>query len=152
MSASPQIEKQYEVMNRDVGLARDKYDELLKRKMDSEVTAAGALAGSGDEFHLLQPPGEAVRSNKSKAALGVVGVLLAGILSLAAALGAESFDQTVRGSKDLVSLLNLAPLAVVPEIRNSRYLAMRKQRLLRVAISALVGLPLLYGVIRFATG
>jgi succinoglycan biosynthesis transport protein ExoP len=41
MSASPQIAKQYDVMTRDVALARDKYDELLKRKMDAEVTAAG---------------------------------------------------------------------------------------------------------------
>lgn len=148
MSASPQIEKQFEVMTRDIGLARDKYDELLKRKMDSEVAAAGALAGSGDEFHLLQPPGPAARSEKSKAAIGIIGVLLAGILAFGAALGAEAFDQSVRGSNDLLSILDVVPLAIVPEIRNSRYLVMRRQRLLRMGFSVLVGLPVLYGVIR----
>lgn len=148
MSASPQIEKQFEVMTRDIGLARDKYDELLKRKMDSEVSAAGALAGSGDEFHLLQPPGPAARSEKSKAAIGIIGVLLAGILAFGAALGAEAFDQSVRGSNDLLSILDVVPLAIVPEIRNSRYLVMRRQRLLRMGFSVLVGLPVLYGVIR----
>jgi polysaccharide biosynthesis transport protein len=151
-SASPQIEKQYEVMTRDVGLARDKYDELLKRKMDSEVTASGALAGSGDEFRLLQPPGKAVRSNKSKTAIGIVGVLLAGILTLGAALAAEAFDQSVRGSKDLMGILNIVPLAIVPEIRNSRYRTLHKQRLMRAALSALVAVPLLYGVIQLAVG
>jgi uncharacterized protein involved in exopolysaccharide biosynthesis len=152
MSASPQIEKQYDSMNRDVGLARDKYDELLKRKMDSEVTASGALAGSGDEFHLLQPPGPASPSNKSKAAIGIIGALLAGILAFGGVMAAEAFDQSVRGTKDLFGILNLVPLAVVPEIRNSRYLVAHRQRLVRLGISVLVGVPLLYGVLRFAIG
>jgi uncharacterized protein involved in exopolysaccharide biosynthesis len=152
MSASPQIEKQYEVMNRDVALARDKYDELLKRKMDSEVTASGALAGSGDEFHVLQIPGNASPSNKSKAAIAIIGVFLAAILAFGAVLAAEAFDQSVRGSKDLMGILDVVPLAIVPEIRNSRYLVMHRQRLVRLALSLVVGIPLLYGVIRLSVG
>jgi uncharacterized protein involved in exopolysaccharide biosynthesis len=150
MYASPQIAKQYESIERDVALARDKYNELLKRKMDSDVTASSALAGSGDEFRLVQPPGSATPSSKSSVAIGIIGVILAGILSLGAALGAEAMDQSVRGSRDLLSILDIAPLGIVPEIRNSVYLKGRRTRLIRLAASVVVGMPLLYGLIRVA--
>jgi succinoglycan biosynthesis transport protein ExoP len=150
MYASPQIAKQYEAMDRDVGLARDKYNELLKRKMDSDVTASSALAGSGDEFRLVQAPGRATPSTKSRVAIGIIGVILAAILSLGAALAAEAMDQSVRGSRDLLSILDLSPLAIVPEIRNSRYLKGRRTRLIRLAISLLVGVPMLYVLVRVA--
>ncbi len=152
VSAAPQVAKQYEMMTNDLKLAQDKYDELLKRKMDSETTAAGALAGSGDEFRLLQPPGSAVQSNKSKAAIGIIGVLLAGILSLGAALLAEVFDQSVRGSNDVRSLLDIVPLATVPEVHNSRYQQVKRGHLIRLAFSFLIGVPILYFVIQFAVG
>jgi polysaccharide biosynthesis transport protein len=150
MTASPQIAKQYDALNRDVALARDKYDELQKRKMEEEVTASGALAGSGDEFRLLQPPGEAVPFFNMKAAIGIIGIFLSVILALGAAMIAEAFDQSVRGSGDLMDILQLAPLAVVPEIRNSRYQIAHRRRIVRLALSVLIGVPLMYVAIHFA--
>jgi len=147
ISASPQVEKQYTAMVNELALAREKYDELLKRRMDSETSAAGALAGSGDEFLLLSAPGSAASVNRSKFAIGIIGAVLAVILSIGAALLAEFFDQTVRGSNDVLAILNMVPLATVPEIRNSRYASMHKRRLIRFALLAIVGAPLLYEVI-----
>jgi hypothetical protein len=98
----------------------------------------------------LQAPGKALPSIKSKATVGIVGVFLAAILAFGAVLAAEAFDQSVRGSNDLLSILGVVPLAVVPEIRNSRYRVVHKQRLMRLALSLLVGVPLLYGIVRFA--
>jgi hypothetical protein len=137
-------------MDRDVALARDKYNELLKRKMDADVTASSALAGSGDEFRLVQAPGKALPSTQSRVAIGIIGTILAAILALGAALGAEAMDQSVRGSRDLISILGVTPLAIVPEIRNSGYLRGRRVRLTRLAVSLLVGIPAIYGLIRVA--
>lgn len=150
VAASPQVEKDYQGIVRDLQLARDKYDELLKRKMDSEVTASGALAGSGDEFHLLQPPGKALPSNKSKAAITIIGMLLAVVFAFGAVLAREAFDRSVRGSNDLLGILGVVPLAIVPEIRNSRYRTMSRLRLTRFAVALVIGLPVLYTVLRFA--
>jgi polysaccharide biosynthesis transport protein len=150
MSATPQVEKQYEAFTRDIGLARDKYDELLKRKMDSDVTASSALAGSGDEFGLVQAPGEATRAVKSRVAIGIIGVILGGLLALGAALAAEATDQSVRSSNDVAAILEVKPLAIVPEIHNSIYLEGRRRRLTRLAVSLLVGVPAIYGLIRLA--
>jgi uncharacterized protein involved in exopolysaccharide biosynthesis len=148
VAASPQVAKDYESIVRDLQLARDKYDELLKRKMDSELTAAQALAGSSDEFHLLQAPGKALPSTKSKVAIAIIGIILATILSFGVVMIREAVDQSVRGSNDVISLLSLTPLAVVPEIRNSRYMAARRQRLIRLAFALIIGVPVLFTVIR----
>jgi uncharacterized protein involved in exopolysaccharide biosynthesis len=148
MSATPQVEKQYEALTRDIGLAREKYDELLKRKMDSDVTASSALAGSGDEFGLVQAPGEATRAVKSRVAIGIIGVILGGLLALGAALAAEATDQSVRSSNDVAAILEVQPLAIVPEIHNSIYLEGRRRRLTRLAVSLLLGVPAVYGLIR----
>jgi uncharacterized protein involved in exopolysaccharide biosynthesis len=149
-SASPLVEKQYESLSRDVGLARDKYDELSKRKMDAELKASSALAGSGDEFRLVLAPGRAAPATRSRVAIGIIGAFLAVIFSLGAALTAEAMDQTVRGSRDLFSILETAPLAIVPQIRNSVYMAGRRRRVMRLAMSVLIGLPAMYGLIRLA--
>ena len=37
------------------------------------------------------------------------------------ALAAMALDSTVRGTHDLVALLNLSPMAVVPRIRNKEF-------------------------------
>jgi succinoglycan biosynthesis transport protein ExoP len=148
VAASPQVAKDYESIVRDLQLARDKSDELLKRKMDSELTAAQALAGSSDEFHLLQAPGKALPSTKSKAAIAIIGIILATILGFGVVMIREAVDQSVRGSNDVISLLSLTPLAVVPEIQNSRYMAARRQRLIRLAFALIIGVPVLFTVIR----
>jgi hypothetical protein len=150
MSASPLVEKQYESLNRDVGLARDKYDELSKRKMDAELKASSALTGSGDEFRLVSAPGRATPATKSAIAIAIIGVFLAVIFSLGAALTAEAMDQSVRGSRDLAAILETAPLAIVPQIRNSTYMAGRRRRVMRLAACLLIGFPVLYGLVRLA--
>ena len=81
---------------------------------------------------------------------GIIGAFLAVIFSLGAALTAEATDQSVRGSRDLVAILETAPLAIVPQIRNSRYMAGRRHRVMRLAISMLIGFPVMYGLVRLA--
>ena len=150
MGASPQVEKQYQELNRDVGLARAKYDETLKRKMDAEFAGAASLAGSGDVFRMVQAPTLPTSTAKpNRVAIVLIGVILAGMLSFLAALGAEAVDQSVRGSRDLFNILGVTPMAIIPEIRNS---AFRKQRFAQLrgwAVSTLIGIPVLYLAIRF---
>jgi capsular polysaccharide biosynthesis protein len=45
--------------------------------------------------------------------------MLAIILSLTSVVVAESVDQTVRGSRDIRRVLDLAPLGVIPEIQDA---------------------------------
>lgn len=149
IATSPQVEKEYQALTRDLGLARERYDELLKRKMDEEFAAAASLAGSGDEFRLARMPLlPAAPSKPSRAAIVILGVMLAGVLAVGVALLAEALDQTVRGTRDVARLLDASPLAIVPEIRNSVFARRRFRHLVATAASAVIGAPVLYFLIR----
>ena len=154
LGSSPQVEKDYEVLMRDRASARGKYDELLKQKMDAEIAAAASLAGSGDEFRLVaSPSSQALEPAKpSRPAIGLIGLILGVILAAMAALGAEATDQTVRGSRDIVSLLDVTPTGIIPEIRNSVFRARRSRRVAALATSLIVGLPVAYLIMHFAVG
>ena len=147
--SSPQVEKDYQVLTRDVTLARDKYDQLLKRKMDAEFGAAASLAGRGDEFHLVLAPGlPSSPSKPSRPGILVLGAIIALVLSLAAAFFAEALDPNVRGRRDLADILGVSPIAVVPEIRNSVSRRLRFLRISAVTACLLVSVPIMYLVVR----
>ncbi len=67
-----------------------------------------------------------------------------------AALAASALDSSVRGSHDLATILKLAPIAVVPVIRNAESMRRRRQRLQALAATTLFAVPALYLLIRFA--
>jgi uncharacterized protein involved in exopolysaccharide biosynthesis len=146
---SPQVEKDYQVLTRDVTLAREKYDELLKRKMDAEFGAAASLAGRGDEFHLILPPGlPSSPSKPSRPGIIVIGAIIAAMLSLGAALFAEAINPNVRGRRDLADLLQVSPLAVVPEIQNSVSRRLRFRQTTTMAVCLLGSVPIMYLIVR----
>ena len=69
-------------------------------------------------------------------------------LAFMAILAAEIMDTTVRGSRDVRSLLGLSPLAVIPEIPNSISRRIRARQMVAFATSVLVGAPVAYFVVR----
>jgi uncharacterized protein involved in exopolysaccharide biosynthesis len=147
--SSPQVEKLYQVMMHDLELARGKYDEILKRKMEAEFTANASLAGSGDEFRMVAAPAlPHAPAKPPRAGIVLVGLILALMLSIGAALTAEAFDSSVRGSRDLAGILGLAPLAVVPQIHNSLYHRKRVRQAAALATYLACGIPALYLLIR----
>ena len=150
LGSSPQVEKEYQNLTRDLALAHDKYDQILKQKMDAEFSAAATLAGSGDEFRLTQEPGLPSGPSKPfRMAIVILGCMLAGFLAVVVGLGAEALDQTVRGSRDVHSLLNVTPMAIVPEIHNSVFLQHRHHHLRLMATSLVLGIPVLFVLVRF---
>ncbi|MDP9083623.1 MAG: hypothetical protein M3N50_07640 [Pseudomonadota bacterium] len=145
IGSSPQVEKEYQDITRDLGLARDKYDQMLKQKMDAEFTAAASLAGSGDEFRLNKAPSLPLKPSKPpRLAIEIIGIILGMIFALIAALGAEALDQTVRGTRDIKSVLGVTPVAIIPEIRNSIFNKRRFRHLKTLAASMLIGVPALW--------
>jgi uncharacterized protein involved in exopolysaccharide biosynthesis len=146
---SPQVEKDYQVLTRDVTLAREKYDELLKRKMDAEFGAAASLAGRGDEFRLILSPAlPSSPSKPSRPGILVIGAIIAAMLSMGAAFFAGALDPNVRGRGDLADLLGVSPLAVVPEIQNSVSRGIRFRQITTMAVCLLVSVPIMYLIVR----
>ncbi len=137
LEMTPLVEKQYQQLTSGLDVARAKYDDLMKSEMDSELTAEAILGGRSDELHVVNQPAVPEKPAKPKRlAIAVVGAILAAALSLSAVIGAESLDQTVRGSRDVRRVLSVAPLAVIPRIQDS--LARRRKWLKAAALGASV--------------
>ncbi len=137
IEASPQVEREYKTLTRDLDLAHQKYDEINKNMMDSEVTGAAIASGRSDELSLVNAPSLPAKPAKPRRiAIAAIGLMLAILISLTAVVVAESVDQTVRGSRDVRRVLDLAPLGVIPEIQDA--VTSRRQRWRMAALTTCV--------------
>jgi polysaccharide biosynthesis transport protein len=151
LQSTPEVERAYDTLNRDAVTARQMYDQLNSKRMDADIRAAAIKIGTADQFTLLAPPLIPKSPTKPpRIGIAVIGVIAATFLALMVALGVSALDSSVRGSRDLVALLELTPIAVVPLIRNAESVQRRRRRLTALAATTLVAVPLLYLLIHFA--
>ncbi len=120
MSAAPEVEREYQGVTRDLAGARAKYDELLKRQMDAEVSEAAISGGTADKFRVKSSPKTPEDPAKpARLAIFIIALVLGTIASLTAVIMAQLLDQTVRGARDIQDILGVAPLTTVPVIKRS---------------------------------
>jgi uncharacterized protein involved in exopolysaccharide biosynthesis len=145
LSMTPQVEREYQTVTRDLASARTKYDELVRRRMDAEVSESAIQGGRADKFRVMQAPSVPNKPAKpARIALVLIGLVLACVVGLSVAVATEAMDQTVRGSRDVRDILNISPLAAVPMISNSIAVDLRKKRMLRFGTCALAGVVAVY--------
>ena len=118
ITVGPQIEKEYRELTRDYENARVKYAELRSKQGEATVAKNLEAHRKGEHFTLIEPPlvpQEPVSPNRL--ILMIVGLVLSLGLAAGCAALTESLDGTVRGRRDLMSLVaGTAPLAIIPYI------------------------------------
>jgi len=120
MEATPEVERQYNALSLNLQLAQTQYSQLLQNQMNAQLTSRAIASGRSDTIRLVQQPGAPVTPAKpNRIAIAAVGLMLAILLGLTVVVIAESMDQSVRGSRDIRSVLALSPLGVIPEIADS---------------------------------
>lgn len=120
IGAAPEVERDYQAVTRDLASARAKYDELLKRQMDAEVSESAIAGGTADKFQVKAMPTTPDEPAKpQRVAIMIIAVVLGAIASLTAIILAQLFDSTVRGARDIQDILGVAPLTAVPVIKRS---------------------------------
>jgi uncharacterized protein involved in exopolysaccharide biosynthesis len=118
---TPQVEREYANLTRDLTIAREKYEQLLNRQMDAEVNTAAIVGGRADEFRLIQSPSlPTIPSKPQRLAMLLIGLIASVVLALTATVAAEALDPKVRGARDVRELLSVSPLVAIPTIRNTR--------------------------------
>jgi succinoglycan biosynthesis transport protein ExoP len=121
VTATPQVEREYANLNRDLTVSREKYEQLLNRQMDAEVSESAIVGGRADEFRLIQAPMMPAQPSKpARLAILLIGLVASVVLGLTVTVAAEALDPKVRGARDIRELLNVSPLVAIPAIRNSR--------------------------------
>lgn len=120
MSAAPEVEREYQNVTRDLAGARAKYDELLKRQMDAEVSEAAIAGGTADKLRVKSSPKTPDQPAKpQRMAIVIIAVVLSLIASLTSIIMAQLLDTTVRSARDIQDILGVAPLTSVPVIKRS---------------------------------
>ncbi len=149
MTATPQVEREYSNATRDLTIAREKYEQLLNRQMDAEVSESAIVGGRADEFRLVQAPMlPSVPGKPQRLAILLIGLVAAVILALTATVAAEALDPKVRGARDVRELLLVSPLVAIPTIRNSRSRRRNAWRFAAATASAVIGVWVAFSVIQ----
>ena len=149
VTATPQVEREYANATRDMTIAREKYEQLLARQMDAEVSESAIVGGRADEFRLIQAPMlPAMPGKPQRLAILFIGLVGSIVLGLTITIAAEAFDPKVRGARDVRELLAVSPLVAIPTIRNSRSRRRGAWRFAFATASAVVGVWVAFTVIR----
>jgi len=149
LQSTPEVERAYDSLTRDVGTARAQYDQLINKRMDSEVKAAAVSNGTEDQFKLTAAPFlPSVPSKPRRVGIAIIGLMGASILALMAALGATALDSTIRGTRDVQTILATSPIGIVPYIRNAAFHRRRGRQITALAASVLLALPVCYFLVR----
>jgi uncharacterized protein involved in exopolysaccharide biosynthesis len=150
MASTPEVERDYEAITRDLGTAHAQYDQLVNHRMEADVKSASIISGESDKFTLVVrpslPTAPAQPSRVAIALLGLIGAIVVGLMSTVVA---EGLDSTVRGARDIRVALNETPLSAIPKISNSISKQRRFRQAMLAAISLLVGVPTLYVAVLF---
>jgi len=152
LGSTPEVERDYQAITRNLGAARQQYEQLINRRMDAEVVASAIEAGAADRFRLLDPPRipeSAARPARTR--ILFLSFVLAVVVAVSSVVVAEILDSSVRGVRDVRVALGVSPLVAVPLMHGPLH---RRKRALSVATyagSALVGAGLLYVLIRAVT-
>jgi uncharacterized protein involved in exopolysaccharide biosynthesis len=117
MAESPEVERQYRTMARDLESAQFKYQEILSKQTEAQVSANLETEKKGERFTLIeppQPPEKPVKPNRMLILL--VGLFIAIAAGIGAAIARDSFDASVRGPGDIRLMLQVPALASIPII------------------------------------
>lgn len=139
IARTPQVEKEYQLLNRELQSALSRYQDIKSRQMEAEIGQELEKESKGESFVLIDPaqfPEKPVKPNR------LAIVFLALVFSIASGLGVailkEAVDSSIRGVLGVTRILTAAPLAVIPVIYNSQDLY-RKRKMNRIMIGSALG-------------
>jgi len=134
MQAAPGVEEGYRVLIGERNNLQVKYDDLMKKHMETKVASGMEKGQMGERFTLIDParmPEKPVRPN-------IPAILLIGLfLGIGSGVGAASLreysDQSVRSGEVLTKATGFPVLGSIPEILTPQDIArMKKKRMILI--------------------
>jgi len=147
LNVEPETEQQLAELTRGYEQSKANYDDLLKKKNQSEMATDMERMQQGERFTVLDPPslpGKPDFPNRLRFCEIGVGIGLA--LGSLVVLLFEFFDDRMHGEKEIKALLPVTVLAEIPEIQNPLDVKKEKRRLvLGWAMAGVIGVIILVG-------
>lgn len=117
---TPEVERQYMELTRDLDIARKQYTDTMARRM--AVERAGALEASelAERYVLTRAPSLPYKpAFPNRPLIIIIGLFLGVSLGLAMGILAEAFDDSIRSTRDLRMVLGAPPIAAIPAIHTT---------------------------------
>lgn len=126
IQSSPMIQQQFKALTRDHQTALDFYNDLLKKRNESQMATELERRQEGQQFRVLDPPSLPEQPSFPKPTVFGLGGLAAGlILGLAMVQFFESYDKSMRTKQDVELYLGGPALALI----SSMDAAQKKKRM-----------------------
>jgi len=117
MAKSPEVERQFREMSRQLESAQLQYQEILAKQTEAKVSQNLETERKGEKFTLIEPPQPPEKPiSPNRKLIVVVGLLMAVGLGVGAVIARESLDASVRGPDDIRQLFAVPALASIPII------------------------------------
>ena len=146
----PKVEAEYRTLARDYENTTIRYRELKSKQMTAEVAQAMEKERKGEKFTLIDPP---ILPEKPISPNRPAIIFLSLVLALGAGVGsaaaAESMDSAVRGAKGVISILNTAPLAVIPYLASDADIGRERKRRWLIIGGVIAGIIVVLLLINF---
>lgn len=132
LASAPAVEREYTAMARELENTQLQYRLVSQKQMEAQSAQNLESERKGERFTLIEPP---LTPEEPASPNRVVIVVLGMVLAIGGAIGSaaarEVMDNSVRNRRDLESLLNIPPLAVIPfiETESDRADSIKRQRL-----------------------
>jgi len=151
LSQSPEVEREYLELARDMGGSRDRFRELRDKQTKAQIAEQLERDRKAERFTLIEPPVFPEKPYRpNRALILAIGVLLAIAASVVSAAVRESLDQTVHGSREVMRVLQVPMLAVLPSQASPALLRRRLRVRWALAAGFVAVLAIALAVFHFA--
>lgn len=147
---SPQIEREFKALSRDYENSWLKYQEIKTKQMEAKLAMELETERKGERFTLIESPLLPEKPiSPNRMAIAIIGLLLGFALSVGIMLVLENMDRRVRGTKNIVALVQLAPLAGIPYIETEKEKSKKVTKRILVAASIVMGFAISLTMVHF---
>lgn len=139
IASMPQVERQFQALQRELqtaNLAFDGLRERLSQAQQTESYESGEQGARLQQVRAAQAP--TAPTGPPRLAIMILGLFVATSLAGGSAIFAEMTDNTIRGSRDIRAIMNTHAIATVPLVQNSVTRSQRRRQMLITSISALM--------------
>jgi polysaccharide biosynthesis transport protein len=152
IARTPQVEREYQVLMRNLDSARTTLRSLQERlALAQQTEALEAGERSARIVQIQRPYVPESPAAPPRGAIVILAMVLAVVVAAGAAILAEGVDTTVRGSRDIYAVMQTQPIGVIPVVQNSVVRAHARRRamvygggliLVAAALALLLRMPL----------
>jgi len=128
LAQAPDVERQFRTMARELESAQFKYQEILSKQTEAQVSQNLETERKGERFTLIEPPQPPEKPiSPNRRLILFVGLLLSMGLGAGAVAVRESTDTSIRGLADIRLLLDVPALTSIPVIVTAADRARRRR-------------------------